>query len=1005
MRGSNKIAGIVTTLTALVLLVLAPGAQAQLVSSIEAKCASTIGKSSSKLAKTYGKEVTKCRDADISGKTVGACPDVKGQGKIDKLASKLTSSVEKKCGSTCSVSQLPCIADSLCPPLPGIGAAEQCSAGAANQPFDYHNIGFPGAFCETVVGGPIDEAADIGTCVDDKTQDASAALVEVVYGSVVNATGISADAASCLKSINKAAQKLSGTIYKGVVKCRSSILSGKTVGNPATCTTDDTKLAAKIGKAEDKLVAAINGCTDTQITELDICLQGPGGVVTTSAAVDCLVDAVSETTDNALNPSDREYSPSTLVEAAYPPIPACGDGAANQVPSGFFLLGEECDLGDDAACPGECLPPGDLYQCTCANAAKRVRFLADGFTADLDNGWSGTSHNSGVTDKAGFINTISGCDCDNMSGPTCVGTTGDSLCDLNGKQKPTCSWDFFGPQTCEQFGIDSDSNDDDDDCWICDQFAANAGAPCVNESNCTAQCYPLAGGAPTGLCPSGQGDCASGEICRGQCDRTPTCVIIPNGAPLPISSGGTAVCVLTTFRTDINGTLDIVTGEHAVNIQQYSKVHLGVNNTTPCPTCGGFCAGGFLVGDVCEGTCSVTTSTQCRFDDDCPIGETCTADSPQCPGSSCNLSLVCNGGPNTQLPCRISAETNLFGTTSSDCPPSPGQNISGVGLEINFLPQTSEQVDLPATLPCTAPGFENFDCECPGQTTPQGLRTQPSRCGFSCDAGAEFGIGCGSGGGAINGFPTVCVGGSEPGAACDEDSDCGGGGTCSGNPSHCTGDPGFDRLPCANNGDCGVGTCGDACPSGRCVQICLPGDDPLFPPGFGFRPDDPEEGYCAGGPPTYHCSGAADTFRLCSREEAEGSCTATCSVSSIPCDPLTPCPDPVIDGVCQSAPVFDSCKLAKVCEAGVDGILGNADDFPGAGICVADARNCFVQNAISEGGDTINGNGDPENVRAVSTFCVGSTTNNAINSTAGLGGPGRLRQNGINATNGFTTLP
>jgi hypothetical protein len=360
--------------------------------------------------------------------------------------------------------------------------------------------------------------------------------------------------------------------------------------------------------------------------------------------------------------------------------------------------------------------------------------------------------------------------------------------------------------------------------------------------------------------------------------------------------------------------------------------------------------------------------------------------------------LVCNGGPNDDLPCRISAPTDKFGTTSADCPPSPGQNISGNGLEINFYPQTSETVSLPATMPCTAPGFENFDCECPGQTNPSGLRTQPSRCGFACDAGSELGIGCGSGGGAINGFPTTCVGGSEPGAACDEDSDCSGGGTCSNNPEHCLGDPATDRLPCTTNGDCGLGTCVDACPTGRCTQVCLPADHPLFPPDYGYRPDNPEEGLCAAGPSTYHCSSAADDFRLCDKEKAEAPCNATCSVSGNPCSPINPCPP--AEGTCSGP-----CQLAQVCEAGVDGFLGNADDFPGAGICVPDARNCFVPGLNAEGGDTLNGNGDPSNVRAVSTYCVPATTNSAINSTAGLGGPGRLRQQGVNVTNGFATLP
>jgi hypothetical protein len=1007
MRGSNKIAGMTAALLGLALLAGPPAVNAQLVSKVESKCAGTIGKGSSKLAKTYAKEVSKCLDADISGKTVGACPDGANLDKISKASTKLSSGVVKKCASTCSVSQLPCIADGLCPPLPNIGAAEKCSAGAANLPFDYHSLGFPGAFCEAVLGGPIASGDDIGACVDTKTQDASEALIAAVYGSITNASGISAEAASCLKGISKAAQKLSSTVYKGVIKCRSSILTGKVIGNPATCSTDDATLAAKIQAAEDKLEAAINGCTDANIQELDLCLQGPGGVVSKNDAIDCLIPAVEQITDTNIAPADRAYAPSTMVEAAYPPSPACGDGAVNQVPNDFFLLGEECDLLDDSACPGNCFAPGDVYQCTCAGNEKRVRFRADGFTADLDNGWSGTSHNSGVTDKAGFVTIWSNCDCDEMTGATCTGTTGDPICDVNGKQKPTCSWDPFGTLSCDQHGGDLGDVDADNDCAICDEFASNAGSYCVDEGDCSGQCYPLTGGAPTGPCPSGQSDCASGEICRGQCLRRnpaspkpddPTCIIIPNGAPLPISSGGTAVCIITTFREDIFGTQNIVTGEHEVFIKQYSKVHLGVNNTTPCPTCGGFCAGGFLAADVCEGTCSTTTSARCRFDEDCPGGETCTTASPECPGSYCNLSLVCNGGPNDDLPCRISAETDKFGTTSADCPPSPGQNISGNGLEINFYPQTSESVDLPATLPCTAPGYENSDCECPGQTTPQGLRTQPSKCAYACDSGLEFGVGCGSGGGGIQGFPTTCTGGSEPGAACDEDSDCSGGGTCDNNPEHCIGDPAFERLPCTSDAQCGAGTCVNACPSGRCVQLCLPADHPLFPPDYGYRPDDPEEGLCAAGPPTYHCSGAADDFRLCDKEKADAPCNATCSISGNPCSPINPCPE--AEGTCQG-----TCQLAQVCEAGVDGILGNNDDFPGAGICIPDSRNCFVPGLNAEGGDTINGKGDPTNVRAVSTFCVPATSNNAINSTAGLGGPGRLRQNGVNVTNGFTTLP
>jgi hypothetical protein len=229
-------------------------------------------------------------------------------------------------------------------------------------------------------------------------------------------------------------------------------------------------------------------------------------------------------------------------------------------------------------------------------------------------------------------------------------------------------------------------------------------------------------------------------------------------------------------------------------------------------------------------------------------------------------------------------------------------------------------------------------------------------------------------------------------------SDCSGGGTCSNNPRHCIGDPTKERIPCTSDLQCVAGTCMDACPSGRCVQLCLPADHPLFPPGAGLRPDDPEEGLCAAGPPTYHCSGSADSFRLCDKEVEQSGCNATCSVSGNPCTPLSPCPP--AEGTCQG-----DCPVARLCDAGPDNILGNSNDYPGAGICIADVRNCFVPGLAAEGGDTLNGNGDPTNVRAVSTYCVGSTSNSAINDVAGLGGPGRLRQVGVNVTNGFTSLP
>ena len=97
--------------------------------------------------------------------------------------------------------------------------------------------------------------------------------------------------------------------------------------------------------------------------------------------------------------------------------------------------------------------------------------------------------------------------------------------------------------------------------------------------------------------------------------------------------------------------------------------------------------------------------------------------------------------------------------------------------------------------------------------------------------------------------------------------------------------------------------------------------------------------------------------------------------------------------------------MARDCEAGGDGILGTEDDVPGAGICVAAERSCFLDPLTAEGGSTLNGLGDPTNVNLVSVFCFGKVANNpAFNFSAGFGGPGRVRVRGVNVPN-FASIP
>jgi hypothetical protein len=866
--------------------------------------------------------------------------------------------------------------------------------------------------------------------VDGVTQAVSQDMIDLIYGGITSASSISADAAKCLSSISKASQKLSGTIVKGVSKCRSCITKtpDKCPFNPDTCQDDDAKLAGKIAKSQQKLADTLTKkCTDGHIVELDLCGQGQGAVTTIADATDCLIDAIGEVSDTSAPAAQRQFAGRNIIDAAYPAGPICGDDVVNQLPNISQHIGEECDGSDDAACPGLCLPPGDPFQCTCSAGGlipNRVRFLADGATADLDNGWTGASHNNGVTQNAGFTTEYTDCDCDDMDGNTCVGSSGDPICNAAGRQQPTCSWDPLGATRCDDHGGDTgggsgpggDGFDEDADCAICDSFALNAGAFCEGSADCDGQCYD-AGGTPTGLCPNGQSDCGAGEICRGSCDMAQQCIVLTNGAPLPISSEGTAVCVLTQFRENIFGSMNLATGEHETFIQQFSVVHFEAGNPTrPCPTCGGFCVGGSATTEdtPCTGTCSVSTEERCRFDTDCPSGEVCSENSPDCTfGGVCNLSLVCSPGTaNEGEPCRVDAQTS-FGTTSNDCPPDSFKNISGQGLEINFFPQTSEISTLsnpsvpPGTPPpgydCTAPGFENFRCACPDNG---GQPTRPNRCAFTCDTGAEFGIGCGIATDGA-GFATKCT---DTGKACDEDHDCPAG-TCSANPSHCINVADFQKS-CTTDADCdgSLDSCADACPTGRCTQVCVGGED-----------GDVEEGFCIGGPQPFLCTGKPAL--ACTQPDSEASCSSTCSTSMTPCGGIADCPN---GETCEG-----TCARSAPCESGSDGIFGTDDDIPFAGTCAASASRCFTHPVAGEGGDIFNQRcvntgfqdtpctsdadcggvpggcylNDSTNVRTNSTFCIGGTTSDAINGTAGLPGPGRLRQRGINATNGFTALP
>ena len=940
---------------------------------VEAACADRVSKAAGKLSATVLKQTAVCRKKEIAGKAMLPCPDAAAEAKIAKAAAKLADAAGKFCGSTCSAStSIPCLTRSQCPPD---GSVVEFCNGGGTRPFDMDNLGFPGPFCEALVGAPIEATADLASCIELGTRATAAELIDAVYGAVDGADEPSKDVAKCLDKTAKAAIKHSATLFKGVAKCRSEIVSGKRSGNPATCASDDEKLAAKLAKGATKFAGSVaKACPAEVFADLDLCLAGLGTVADATAAAACLLDATVEATDPTEPSGLRSYSSRSFVEAMFPPTAGvCGDGVVNQVPRFGLLLGEECDGDDDDACEGLCLPPGDRFECTCGDVP-RMAVVEDGFETDTDTGWTGLSHNVDGVDLATYILELSDCDCDDVDGATCVGSSSDTVCNVTGRQRPVCSGDPDSGVRCDATG-NGDGTDEDSDCYVCDADSANAGAHCEDETDCQSQCFD-AMGAATGACSS-QSDCAAGEVCRGLCDQTEHCIELANGGPLPVVVSGNPACNIQVFRDDLTGTFDMVTGAHEYNYQQYTRNHFGILQSAPCPTCGGFCDGGPKDGEPCEGTCS-TSGDACRFDADCGEGESCTGDTLACPSGSCNLSLVCNNGPNDGDPCTIDYVDELYGAMSTDCPPSELTNLTGTGQEVDHLPLTSGVVSLPAVVPCTAPGFLNYDCPC---SDDGGFQSQPNTCSAACNAGAEFGTGCVTGDTA--GAFTTCVGGDEVGEPCDDDADCSGGGSCSANPTHCVGgDPSEELTSCTTNGDCGGGgTCVDACPSGRCVPLCLP------------DAGDPEEGLCAAGPGVFECEGGRFVNIPCDSVSVGAGCSATCSTAATACSSIADCPDgETCDG---------DCPEAQLCEAGLDGELGTGDDNVGAGNCVAKPTDCFLPVITAEGGTTLNGDGTPSATHAVSVQCMGSSISSLVDEGAGLGGPRRTR----NRLNNFINLP
>lgn len=647
---------------AVVLIALTIAVPVRATSTLES-CRETIAKAGGKFVAKKLKAIQKCNESNL--KAAGTCSPASLTAAIAALVTKLNADLDKKC-----ITFTPTLATFM-------GFPGKCPDANAADGFTY---------------------ADLKDCIHTSHENIVDALIDVEFGTTTSVP----DSATlkCQQTIDKDGAKVTNAVLKAVQKCRNGINTGKIVGTiPPNCASAEPKTLATITKAESKASADIQAkcTTDTQIQALHVC--NPDATTRAGAAA-CVITAHHNAAD------DPTITESTLIDFEYAAQPVCGDGVIN-------TLDEECDLTDDAACSGQCGSPASQFACLCLTK-KRERVI-EHKEADLDNGWTGASHDSGVVEGGGYVVDLY--DCDGPGGPDTLCTVGPSCI---GAPHPPCSNDA----QCASFG------------GTCRKERTATGPHCYLDQKVV---------------------CTSNAQCTGFGNF---CVKQFHGPPLPLSAGGISVCVLNVFSEDVVGTKDFADGSSAVRIRQKSITHLTGTASQPCPVCGGFCAAS--AGDL-GGRHKCTTNGDC-------------ADVP--PAHRCINDPVCSFGPNQDQTCRPNppngGPTILFGNPSVDCPPDPGSDISSGGLDILFNPATTGTVTNVPSVQCDQAAFSGkvcaggtnngvactVDSECPGATCsnqcfcPGGgaVREQPNDCDAACLNGSNDGVPCTTDGDCPGGF-------------------------------------------------------------------------------------------------------------------------------------------------------------------------------------------------------------------------------------------------------------
>ena len=249
------------------------------------------------------------------------------------------------------------------------------------------------------------------------------------------------------------------------------------------------------------------------------------------------------------------------------------------------------------------------------------------------------------------------------------------------------------------------------------------------------------------------------------------------GSYMPLSGGGVSWCAGLQVGP-ITGTANIESGEMAAAVASKWNVYFAPTIDAPCPKCVG---DGASNDGVAGGACS--------------------------------------GGKRNGLSCdsNVSLANPSFGRTSLDCPPLDGDLVAAVPVDLSSS-TAGEIRTLSASSPnCRAVGSTGLKCFCDSCNNANAEL---------CSADADCPDPPGPSGPVCGG--KRCIGGTNDGAPCTQNSECPAPGTCS--------VPGEQTRP-------------NACADGACSPN--PAD-----------PDGPNEGVCAAGPIETFC-GPTATFKTC----------------------------------------------------------------------------------------------------------------------------------------------